>query len=126
MRMPSRNFRGGKSLGGGGGGATGLCVKAKASFPCGAVCCLRTFVGHLTNCSSPPLSTIVSFIVMHVVMPLAYNINCPIIYLKNHHDCVLQNQEPPDRKYCRIRSWKPLGTFTVCINNKTLITYATN
>lgn len=126
MRMPSRNFRGGKSLGGG-GGATGLCVKAKASFPCGAVCCLRTFVGHLTNCSSPPpLSTIVSFIVMHVVMPLAYNINCPIIYLKNHHDCVLQNQEPPDGKYCRIRSWKPLGTFTVCINNKTLITYATN
>lgn len=74
----------------------------------------------------PPLSTIVSFIVMHVVMPLAYNINCPIIYLKNHHDCVLQNQEPPDGKYCRIRSWKPLGTFTVCINNKTLITYATN
>lgn len=42
MRMPSWNFRGGKSLGGGGGGATGLCVKAKASFPCDAVCCLRT------------------------------------------------------------------------------------
>ena len=58
MRMPSWNFRGGKSLGGGGGGATGLCVKAKASFPCGAVCCLRTFVGHLTNCSSPPLSSL--------------------------------------------------------------------
>lgn len=53
MRMPSWNFRGGKSLEEV-GGATGLCVKAKASFPCGAVCCLRTFVGHLTNCFSPP------------------------------------------------------------------------
>ena len=118
MRMPSWNFRGGKSLGGG-GGTYGFVREGKGLFS--MWCCVLS-----QNCSSPPLSTIVSFIVMHVVMPLAYNINCPIIYLKNHHDCVLQNQEPPDGKYCRIRSWKPLGTFTVCINNKTLITYATN
>lgn len=126
MRMPSRNFRGGKSLGGG-GESYGFVREGKGLFSMWCCVLSQNFCwASYKLLLPPPLSTIVSFIVMHVVMPLAYNINCPIIYLKNHHDCVLQNQEPPDGKYCRIRSWKPLGTFTVCINNKTLITYATN